>query len=191
MARQPRRFVPRLEAFDERALPSVTVSYTETDGLLFIQGSAAADAITITDTGKADAGSVTVFDNGIPVYFSTGLVNRIVVVAGGGADTVDYWLSSDLTTNRTVTADLGAGNDSFTAHLDGQNLVANLTMQALGRGGKDHLELDARNVNLGAGTWLTVNFRGGAGKDTVAFNYTPGLVDVSAVVSLTADPRIH
>jgi hypothetical protein len=193
MAQLHRRFVPRLEALDARALPSVTVSYSALDGLLTVRGDTSNDVITITDTGKDGQGSVTVFDHGSPVYFSDLPVTRIEVFAGGGADTVDYWLSSDLTTHRTVTVDLGAGNDSFTAHLDGQNLAdgTGLVLQALGRGGKDTLTLDAQEVNLGAGAHLTVDFKGGPGKDTIAFNYSPGLVDPSAVVSLTADQRIR
>ncbi|MBO0699808.1 MAG: hypothetical protein J2P46_15530, partial [Zavarzinella sp.] len=171
MAQQHRRFVPRLEAFDERALPSVTVSYSATDGVLTVRGDDSNDLITITDTGKDTAGSITVFDHGNPVFFSDQPVTRIEVFAGGGADTVDYWQSSDMTTNRTLAVDLGAGNDTFTAHLDGQNIAdgSGLEIQALGRKGKDTLTLDANGVNLGAGAHLTVNFRGGPGKDAIAF----------------------
>ena len=190
MARQNRRFVPHLEAFDERVLPSVSVTYSP-DGVLFIQGTAAADVIAVTDTGAGDAGSVTVFDHGVSVYVATGPVTQIMVNTGGGADTVDYRLTSDLATKRQVTVDLGAGNDVFAAHLDGHTLGANLLMQALGRRGSDRLTLDAQHVNVGAGTWLTVNFQGGAGSDQVKFNYLPDFVDPTAVVKLTADQRIR
>jgi hypothetical protein len=193
MARQPRRFVPRLEAFDERTLPSVTVSYSPMDGLLLVQGDNTNDVITITDTGKGEAGSVTVFDHNTPVYFSEGPVTRIQVLTYGGDDTVDYWLSSDLTTNRTVWVDLGARNDAFTAHLDRQNLAAgnNLVVQAFGRGGKDRLGLDARQVNLGDHTCLMVDFQGGRGRDAVAFNYAPDWCDPTAEVNLTSDQRVR
>jgi hypothetical protein len=190
MARQNRRCIPQLHAFDERVLPSVSVSYTP-DGVLFIQGTAAADVIAITDTGKGDAGSVTVFDHGTAVFSSGGPVSQIMVVTAGGTDTVDYRLTSDLATKRQVTVDLGAGNDTFAAHLDGQSLGANLLMQALGRRGSDLLTLDAPHVNVGAGTWLTVNFQGGAGSDRVKFNYLPDFVDSTAVVKLTADQRVR
>jgi hypothetical protein len=191
MARQPRRFAPRLEAFDERVLPSVTVTYTPTDGVLFIKGTAGADVIDITDTGKGDPGSVTVLDHGAPVFSSTGLVTQIMVVTDGGSDIVSYWLTSDLTTSRRVTADLGAGNDSYYAQLDGHTLSANLNMQALGRGGRDHLELDARHVTVGAGAWLTVDLRGGMGSDSVTVNYSPTFVDPTGVVKVTSDQRIR
>jgi hypothetical protein len=70
-------------------------------------------------------------------------------------------------------------------------LGANLLMQALGRRGTDRLTLDASHVNVGAGTWLTVNFQGGAGSDRIKFNYLPDSVDPTAVVKLTADQRIR
>jgi VCBS repeat-containing protein len=189
MARQPRRFVPRLETFDERTLPSVTVSYSPTDGLLLVRGDRASDVITITDTGKGDFGSVTVFDHGTAIYFSEGPVTRIQVLTYGGNDTVDYWLTSDLTCNRTVWVDLGARNDAFTAHLDHQNLggACGLLVQAFGRGGKDRLALDAHQVNLGDHTSLTVDFQGGRGRDAVAFNYQPAWVDPTAEVILSSD----
>ncbi|HKB03067.1 MAG TPA: hypothetical protein VKD90_12655 [Gemmataceae bacterium] len=191
MARQNRRFVPRLHAFDERVLPSVSVSYSPSDGVLLIQGTAADDVIAITDTGKGDPGSVTVFDHGTAVFTSEGPVGQIMVVTGNGADTVDYRLTSDLATNRQITVDLGAGNDKFAAHLDGQTLGANFLMQALGRRGSDRLTLDAQHVSVGAGTWLTVNFQGGAGSDAVKFNYLPDFVDPTGVVKFTADQRIR
>jgi hypothetical protein len=189
MVRPIRRFVPRLEALDERTLPSVTVSYSPMDGSLLVQGGSRSDVISITDTGKAEPGSVIVFDHGTAVYFSEGPVSRIQVLTYGGNDTVDYWLSSDLTTDRTVWVDLGARNDAFTVHMDRQNLGAGggLVVQAFGRGGKDRLTLDARQVNLGDHARLTVDFQGGRGRDTVAFNYQPASVDPTAEVTLTSD----
>src|SRR5262249_51671841 len=168
MARPIRRFVPRLEVFDERVLPSVTTQYTATDGVLVVKGAAVNDVIAITDTGKGDAGAVTVFDHGVAVFTSPGPVTQIMVLTYGGNDAVDYRLTGDLTTKRTVTADLGLGNDSFTANLDGQTLAASLRIQALGRAGRDTLTLNANNVTVGA-TWLSVDLRGGMGSDVVKF----------------------
>src|SRR5262249_57164321 len=79
MAKPIRRFVPRLETFDERVLPSVTTNYTATDGVLVVKGDAANDVIAITDTGKGDAGAVTVFEHGVSVFTSTELVSQILV----------------------------------------------------------------------------------------------------------------
>jgi len=191
MARQTRRFVPRLEAFDERALPSVTITEFP-DGTLQILGDDTANVISIQDTGKPGAGSVVVQADG-QFYVSQGNVCRIQVFTYGADDKVDYWLASDLTSNRTVSVDLGLGNDVFTAHLDGQNFAAgtDFLVQAAGGGGKDTLRLDAPAVNLGAGAHFTVDFEGGHGKDGVVFNYSPGLVDPSAVVTLVADQKIR
>src|SRR5262249_27216829 len=99
--------------------------------------------------------------------------------------------TGNLTTKRAVTTDLGAGNDSFTATLDGQTLSANLRIAALGRAGRDTLTLNAKNVTVGPATWLTVDLRGGMGSDAVKFNYSPNRVDATAVVSLTADQKIR
>jgi hypothetical protein len=188
MARQTRRFVPRLEAFDERALPSVTITEFP-DGTLQILGDDTANVIGIKDSGKLGAGSIVVQADG-QFYVSQGNVTRIVVYGYGGDDTVDYWLQSDLTSNRTVQVDLGAGNDAFTAHLDGQNFAAgtDFLVQALGGGGKDTLRMDAVGVNIGA-AYFTVDFEGGHGKDGVLFNYSPASLDPAAVVNLTSDQR--
>jgi hypothetical protein len=191
MGRQPRRFVPRLESFDERILPTVQVLPLTADGTLTILGDDAANVITISDTGKDPASLIVEADG--QFYFVDGFVARIQVFTAGGDDVVEYQLSSDLTSHRTVSVDLGLGNDSFTATLDGQTLAAgtDLVIQAVGGGGKDTLTLNAIGVNLGAGTHLTVDFQGGRGHDGVTFNYSPGVVDGSAVVWLTADQRLR
>ena len=112
MSRQPRRFVPRLEAFDERVLPAVTVLPLTADGTLTILGDEADNVITISDSGK-DPASLIIEGDG-QLFFVDGTVTRIQVFTFGGDDTVDYWLASDLTANRTVHVDLGQGNDSTT-----------------------------------------------------------------------------
>jgi hypothetical protein len=197
MARQPRRFVPRLEAFDERILPSVDVRPLTADGTLTIVGDDADDVITISDTGKNPASIIVEADG--QFYFIDGIVTRIQVFAGGGEDIVEYHLTSDLTSNRTVFVDLGLGNDQFSATLNDPNNLGNQTLaagtdlviQALGGGGKDALTLNAVGVNVGAGTHLTVDFQGGRGHDGVKFNYAPASVGDLAVVSLNADQRIR
>jgi hypothetical protein len=191
MAWQPRRYVPRLEAFDERVLPTVTVMPLTADGTLTILGDDADNVITISDTGKNPASLIVEGDG--QLFFVDGFVSRIQVFTFRGDDTVEYQLSSDLASHRTVQVDLGLGNDSFTANLDGQNFAAgtDFLIQALGGGGKDRLTLNAVGVNLGAGAHFTVDFQGGHGKDGIVFNYSPALVDPTAVVSLTADQKIR
>jgi hypothetical protein len=197
MARQPRRFVPRLEAFDDRTLPSVTVMPLTADGTLTILGDDATNVISISDTGK-DPGSLIVEADG-QFHFIDGFVNRIQVFTFDGDDTVVYQLSSDLASHRTVQVDLGLGNDSFTANLSNPNPLITQTLadgtdfliQAFGGGGKDTLTLNAVGVNVGAGANLTVDFQGGRGRDGVTFNYAPASEGDLAVVTLNADQRIR
>ncbi|HKB05239.1 MAG TPA: hypothetical protein VKD90_23645 [Gemmataceae bacterium] len=191
MARQPRRFVPRLEAFDERTLPSVTVQPLTPDGTLTILGDETANEITISDTGKNPASVIVVGDG--QIFIVDGFVSRIQVFTFGGDDVVNYQLASDLASDRTVTVDLGLGNDSFTADLNGQTFGAgrDFLVQALGGGGKDTLTLNAVGVNIGAGTHFTIDFRGGRGRDGITFNYDPASVGELAVVILNADQKIH
>jgi hypothetical protein len=191
MGRQLRRFVPRLEAFDDRTLPSVTVLPLTADGTLTILGDDAANVITISDTGK-DPASVIVEADG-QFHFVDGLVTRVQVFTYGGDDTVVYQLSSDLTSHRTVQVDLGLGNDSFTANLDNQTLGAgtDFLVQVVGGGGKDTLTLNAAGVNVGAGAHLTADYQGGRGHDGVTFNYAPASVGDGAAAWLTADQRLR
>ena len=191
MARQTRRFVPRLEALDARALPSVSITEFP-DGTLQIVGDDAANSIIISDAGNNLAGSVTVQADG-QWYFSQGPITRISVYGNGGDDTVVYNLSSELSVNRTVSVDLGAGNDAFTANLDKQTFDpgTDFVIQALGGGGKDALTLNATGVNIGANAHFTVDFEGGHGKDGVTFNYAPASVDPTAAVLLTTDQRVR
>jgi hypothetical protein len=191
MARQSRRFVPRLEAFDERTLPSVTVQPLTADGTLTILGDDTANVITISDTGKNPASLIIVGDG--EFFFVDGFVSRIQVFTFGGDDVVEYQLASDLASHRTVSVDLGLGNDSFTANLDGQSFAAgtDFLVQVLGGGGKDNITLNAVGVNIGAGAHFTIDFHGGRGRDGITFNYTPASVGDLAVVILNADQKIH
>jgi hypothetical protein len=186
MPRATARFVPRLEAFDDRSLPSVTI--TESAGTLLIVGNAAPDQVTILDDGTGLPGSVVVQADG-QTYVSREPVRNILVETRGGADTVDYWLGGTLVANRTVSVDLGRRADTFTAHVDGLTVPAGveLVIGAFGRGGADRLHLDAVGVNVGAGGLLAADFQGGAGKDAITFNFVPGQVDGS--VSLLTDER--
>jgi hypothetical protein len=99
-----------------------------------------------------------------------------VVNTHGGNDTVDYWLTGPLQLNRSVVVDLGRRNDTFTAHLSGQTLMAgaSLWLGAYGHGGNDRLVLDAQGFNTDVGSRLFVDYAGGRGKDAVALNFSKG-----------------
>jgi hypothetical protein len=176
MSFKPRRFVPRLEALDDRSLPSVTVTVFGT--ILDIEGDAAANTVVITDNGQA-ANCVTVVADGL-TYQLTDTITDIVVSTFGGNDTVDYSLTGPLLQNRSVSVNLGTGADTFNGHLSDQTIgqtngqPTNLFISAHGEGGGDHLNLDAQRLNTELFATVFVDFSGGHGKDTVSMNYTPG-----------------
>ena len=173
MATNTRRFIPRLQPLDERALPSVT--YLLQGSLLFVTGDANANVITITDSGTATGVKVT--GDGA-AYEATTPITHVFVDTGDGDDTVVYNLSTSLLANRLVDARLGRGRDSFTANITGQSLATgvNLDISVYGAGGADALVLNAQGLNTNVGSILNVYFNGGAGKDKVTFYYSPGAV---------------
>jgi hypothetical protein len=188
MSRPARRFVPRLQAFDERCLPSVSaVIVPGTTGVLQITGDANANTITITDDGTANG--VTVVGDGQTFTFAN-TITAIIVDAGAGDDVVTYTLNSPVPQawSRNIDVNLGTGNDTFTANMNGQELApsVSLDISAYGQGGKDNLTLNAQNFNTDMNSILNVDFVGGAGKNSINFNYTPGnLVDGSVILQIT------
>ena len=95
MAFKSRRFAPRLEAFDDRCLPSV--SYSEAANMLFVNTGPEANEIVITDNGTDLV--VTVDGEALPV---TGDITQVYVDAGAGNDTVVYNLTGTLTESRLI-----------------------------------------------------------------------------------------
>jgi len=186
MARNAPRFIPSLVAFDERCLPSVTVT-PDNFGGLFIAGDDTANTIAIMDDG---AGHVLVTGDGQSFPLFTGITS-ITIQTFGGTDTVDYTLTGDLVGRQTVVADLGARADTFTAHVSDRTVAADsrLIIQAFGDGGGDKLTLDAQNVGGGARSYFEVDLVGGKGKDVLTSNYTAGLLDGTALVFINLQQR--
>jgi hypothetical protein len=194
MSAKTRRFVPRLECFDERALPSV--SYVLSGATLFVHGDAAANTITINDNGSATGVSVTSSDGNN--WAAGTAISSVFVDSQGGDDTVVYNLNvpdvngqhAPMTVNRLVDVDLGAGNDSYTANISGQSLgqTVNLDLSAHGHGGKDSMILNAQNVSTAQYSVLNVDFSGDAGKDVIQFNYSAGM-SAEGMVVFTKDQK--
>jgi hypothetical protein len=189
MSAKTRRFVPRLECFDERALPSV--SYVLSGATLFVHGDAAANQITISDDGTATGVSVTSTDGNN--WAAGTAISSVFVDSQGGDDKVVYNLTGGLLSfNRLVDVDLGLGNDSYTANVGGTTLGdrVNLDLSGHGHGGKDSMILNAQGMSGGQDTVLNVAFSGDAGKDTIAFNYSVA-VDGTAIgtVVFTKDQK--
>lgn len=181
MSRPTRRFVPRLQAFDERCLPSVTAIIVPGSQILQITGDANANTITITDNGTPSG--VTVVGDGQTFTF-TQPIAAITVDAQGGDDVVTYNVTAPLTSSRNIDVNLGTGNDTFTANMNGQGLAQNISLDisAYGQGGKDALTLNAQNFNTDMNSILNIDFVGGPGKNSVNFNYSPGLLDLGTVI---------
>jgi hypothetical protein len=175
-----KRFVPRLEALDGRALPSVTVA--EADGVLTITGDQSANNIEIRDTGGSGTDAVTVWVDGVQADVTIDdPVTKVVLFGRSGQDVVSYNLTGSFTdgTDRNVVIFLGNQDDTFTADLNGSiGADSDVTLKVYGCNGEDNLSVS------GAGTvdspWsvdghLTVRLFGGNGKDTVDVNYN-GLI---------------
>jgi hypothetical protein len=161
------RFVPRLAALDDRALPSVTI--TEVGGILSVRGTADAETVAITDNGTSDAGSVSVVADGT-TYTSVGAIRRIRVFSGGGDDTVGYTLTGDLpaSASRSVTMNLGKGNDVFTADFQaGLAAQSRMDMSVYAGGGNDGLTVFGGLVDVGTGAQFNLDLRGDGGSDTI------------------------
>jgi hypothetical protein len=190
MARDFRRFIPALEAFDDRVLPTVTFAEVldpaSSTYTLRIVGDEGPNQISISDDGTGFAGAVVVQGDG-QLYFSENPISNIEVVTAGGVDTVDYWLVADLSFSRTVTVDLGAKIDTFTAHLNDRTINADtkLAISAFGQGGNDHFNLDAQNVTVGARAELAIDFQGGHGREFFNLNDTVSVDPDGGKFSLT------
>jgi hypothetical protein len=181
MSRPVRRFVPRLQAFDERCLPSVTAAVVPGTGILQITGDANPNTITITDDGTASG--VTVVGDGQTFTFAN-TITAITVDAGAGDDVVTYNLTATLGSSRNIDVNLGTGNDAFTGNMSNQGLAQNISLDisAYGQGGADKLALNAQNFNTDLNSILDIDYVGGAGKNSVNFNYSPGLLDLGSVI---------
>jgi hypothetical protein len=161
------RVALRLEALNDRTLPSVTV--VEDLGTLTITGDAHANDVQIHDDGTAAGLTVTV--DGVDQVLSGDAITNVVIKTRSGSDTVSYTLTADYVgTTRTVDLWLGNGNDTFTADLGHAiDAASSLALQVHGGNGKD--DLSVTGAGSVAGT-LDVQLYGQNGMDVVSFDYT-------------------
>jgi hypothetical protein len=180
MSIKPRRYVPRLEALDDRSLPSVSALIVPGSTILEIDGDNTVNTITIRDSGQS--GGVTVVADGQTFQFDDA-ITAIVVNTFDGNDVVQYDLMGTLAGLRSIDVELGRGTDTFTANLTNQTLgpTSYLALSAYGRGGGDTLVLNAQGVSVDPTSTLNVYFAGSAGKDTIAFNCSPDLLSLPNV----------
>lgn len=151
---RPRRFVPELEALEDRQLLS---GYSVHGEVLRITGSNAADTVAITDNGTGSAGDIRFSLNGSTTTISD-YISLIKVDTGGGNDTVTYTLTGDLNlqafgSGRHVWVDLGTGDDTF-----------------WGQAHHDLLSSDRDYGHFVAETLLDISVAGCKGKDTLSMS---------------------
>src|SRR5216684_6324 len=100
------RFVPQLEALEDRNCPSFIAVEGHT---LLIRGDNTADTISITDSGNGTVSGT------IDGQSATGTaIHNIVVHTGGGDDTLTYTLTNPLTSAEHLQINMGSGKDSAT-----------------------------------------------------------------------------
>jgi len=157
---QPRaRFVPQLEALEDRNCPSFIGVRGNT---LLIMGDPTADTVSITDNGN---GTITGTIDGQSATGTT--INHVVVHTRGGDDTLTYTLTSPLTSPLHLQIDMGSGNDSATLDFSPGVMDTRLKVDFTGGNGNDTL-----TTMFGAVTNSKVNFRSNLGKGDDTFDNT-------------------
>ncbi len=173
------RLAPCLESLEGRRLLSgnnagqVTISEGLSQGTptLLVLGTNKADVINITDNGSGAAGNITVTLGNGGVYTSKSAVTEIEVMGMGGNDQVSYTLTGPLVAERIVLVDLGAGNDQFTANINGAvDNMSGLDLEAYGDAGNDVMTINQSGEIL-EGTFIPY-LDGGSGNDTLTYNGT-------------------
>ena len=157
--RRAARFVPQLEALEDRNCPSFIGVHGHT---LLIIGDPTADMVSVTDSGN---GTVTGTIDGQSATGTT--INHVVVHTRGGDDTLTYTLTNPLTSPLHLQIDMGAGND--TATLDFSPGVSSSRLKIDFNGGKGD---DTLTTMFGDITSSRVNFRADLGKGADTFDST-------------------
>ena len=174
------RYVPRLEALEERSLPAV--NFLVLGSTLFIVGPTTshpppAEQVTLIDNGSAGPNNVTAI--GRQRFFPNVPITNVVVILHGGHDSVSYNLTGDLTGQRTVAVGLNGGHGHFDAVLR-RNLLAgsSLFLNVEGSGPNDHLQTEVIGNVLG-GAALEMNYMALRGNNSI---------QVRTTTSVTVDP---
>jgi hypothetical protein len=186
------RFLPGLEALEDRSVPS-TITFNAATATLTVTGTAGKDAIVVSDDGTNDAGAVKVTSNGHTLFTSgpTAGVNQVhtirVDTRGGDHDSVVYDLTGDMVANnRSLAVTFGAGKgDTFAANVNGNLVNSFLLLQATGGSGGDKLAGTVTG-SLNGASFLGLLFKGGTGKDQISVNATNS-VNIGPLAQLTVE----
>lgn len=179
-------FCPRLEALEDRCVP--TANFIVTGNTLLVIAPVSRhqvenEQITITDNGTSGINNVTV--SARAMFFPNVPITNVIVLTGPGSDRVTYNLAGDLSGQRTIQANLGGGNNSFSAFLR-RNLLpgSSLGIAVNGGGGDDHLAATLIG-NIGAGAQLNIALNGQAGNNVLdVFSASLVRVDPGASVNV-------
>jgi hypothetical protein len=167
---RPERFL--FEPLERRTLFTVSIAGIQTiDGLRVANVTTTGNnTFTITHDGS---------NGNLVVAGATRLdVDKLVLRAGGGVDTITYNLTTNLQQDFILDADLGDGGDTFTANLN-NDITAHhtLSIKVEGSGGGDSEIINADRDNntdgfrVGGAGNCRIDLYGGAGSDFVRENY--------------------
>ena len=172
------RFQPRVEALEDRLVPTIQLPISQTGSTLVVQGDNGPDNFTFNDNGQ---GTIDVVVNGDFLQNFTG-VNTLNVTVVGGNDKIVYNLAKDmiLGQTRTLNVSLGNGNNSFTANLNNRQLqssvlgsaAASLTFNIHGGHQRSKIVFNAMNMDIQTRATLNENVTGGIGNDTIISNFS-------------------
>lgn len=176
---------PFLDMLEGRRLLSAKVQIQEVDVKgeteLIITGTNQADILNITDNGTGLPGNVTVTQPNGSTYTSTSGVSLIEVLGKGGNDQVTYTLTGNLVASQEVLVDLGAGNDQFTANINGAiDNPDGLGLEIYGDSGNNQITVNQTGAVL-EGNFIPF-MEGGAGKNVLTYNGT-GAISAGSTVS--------
>jgi hypothetical protein len=150
---RPSRFRPRLEALEERALLSVSVSLVPAGSGMGLtidaSQSTAHNVISIFNNGNGlIKGYVTGDPDGAGFFTFFGV--GVGIVGGPGGTDVYYYQRGEQVTHSVclVVAEFGGGKNTFAANLQGSTLMGLVDFRVFGGGGNDSISINATNVTI-------------------------------------------
>ncbi len=132
--RRARRFVPRLEALEDRSCPAFI---SQTGSVLFIVGDDSPNAVAVFTDGAGNY-NASVSSFGTPAAATAVGVDRVMISTLGGSDALLFAPTSTLAVNTLVTIDQGIGDDQANLNFSAP-LVRSLTVSYVGNVGNDFL----------------------------------------------------
>jgi hypothetical protein len=174
---QKGRFVPRLEALEDRLTPAANFVVSGNSLLIFAPTTRTSpgESITINDNGSTLPNNITAFSRAS--FAPNVVINDVQIFCGRGNDKVFYNLTGPLTGSRGVTVQLGNGNNKFVGTVR-RDLTAGsfLGINVFGGNGNDRINLNQIG-SLQASSNLQFNAQAGNGDNSVTYQ-TTNLVNV-------------